>query len=273
MLPPRTCRRPSRRASANCRNMPPPPTLSKVNPADYGIIYIALTANNIPLTQLDEYAETRVARASPDPGVAQVKVFGSYKYAARIYMNPYALAARGLTLDMFTAPSRATTPTCPPGLSTAEPPPTQCRATASSRMPRPTTRWWWPTRTARRCISAMWAKPSTASSRTGSSPPLPTSQAATANAARRHALGQAPARRQYSGGLPGGPCTDAGAHARGSRRCRRSSLLQPSRLRQGSISDVRTTLLLAIVLVVGVIFVFLRNLRATLISAWRCPPR
>jgi HAE1 family hydrophobic/amphiphilic exporter-1 len=82
------------------QGMPSPPTLSKVNPADNGIVYIALTANNIPLTQLDEYAETRVAtRIAQVPGVAQVLVFGSYKFAARIYLNPYSLEARGLTLD------------------------------------------------------------------------------------------------------------------------------------------------------------------------------
>ncbi|HEX3950133.1 MAG TPA: efflux RND transporter permease subunit [Steroidobacteraceae bacterium] len=82
------------------QGMPSPPTLSKVNPADYGIMYIALTAKNLPLTQLDEYAETRIAtRIAQVPGVAQVQVFGSYKYAARIYLNPYALAARGLTLE------------------------------------------------------------------------------------------------------------------------------------------------------------------------------
>jgi HAE1 family hydrophobic/amphiphilic exporter-1 len=55
-----------------------PPVLSKVNPADYGIMYLALTADTIPLTRLDEYAETRVAqRISQVPGVAQVLVFGS----------------------------------------------------------------------------------------------------------------------------------------------------------------------------------------------------
>jgi HAE1 family hydrophobic/amphiphilic exporter-1 len=82
------------------QGMPSPPTLSKVNPADYGFMYIALTAKNLPLTQLDEYAETRIAtRIAQVPGVAQVQVFGSYKYAARIYLNPYALAARGLTLE------------------------------------------------------------------------------------------------------------------------------------------------------------------------------
>jgi hydrophobic/amphiphilic exporter-1 (mainly G- bacteria), HAE1 family len=96
--------------------MPSPPTLSKVNPADYGIMYIALTANGLPLTQLDEYAETRVAaRIAQVPGVAQVLVFGSYKYAARIYLNPYALAARGLTLDMVSGAIQANNANLPTG--------------------------------------------------------------------------------------------------------------------------------------------------------------
>lgn len=85
-------------------NMPTPPTLSKVNPADFGIVYLALTADTLPLTELDEYAETRVAPLiSQVPGVAQVQVFGSYQYATRIFLNPYALSARGLTLDMVSA--------------------------------------------------------------------------------------------------------------------------------------------------------------------------
>ncbi|MBU6469972.1 MAG: efflux RND transporter permease subunit [Gammaproteobacteria bacterium] len=81
-------------------NMPTPPTLRKVNPADYSVVYLALTAQHIPLTQLDQYAETIVAeRLSMIPGVAQVNVFGSHKYAVRLYMNPYALAARNLSLN------------------------------------------------------------------------------------------------------------------------------------------------------------------------------
>src|SRR3569833_455142 len=76
-----------------------PPSLRKANPADFAIIYIALTAEQLPRTELDEYAETRVAQQiSTIPGVAQVLVFGSYKYAVRLYMNPYALAARNLSL-------------------------------------------------------------------------------------------------------------------------------------------------------------------------------
>jgi len=80
-------------------NMPSPPSLRKVNPADFAIIYLALSADQLPLTQLDEYAETRVAQQiSTIPGVAQVLVFGSQKYAVRLHMNPYAMAARNLSL-------------------------------------------------------------------------------------------------------------------------------------------------------------------------------
>ncbi|WP_028079455.1 efflux RND transporter permease subunit [Solimonas soli] len=75
------------------------PTLRKVNPADSPIMFIAMSATTIPLTQLDEFAETRVAdRLSQVDGVAQVVVYGSKKYAARLYLNPQALNARGLSL-------------------------------------------------------------------------------------------------------------------------------------------------------------------------------
>ncbi|MGH8426800.1 MAG: efflux RND transporter permease subunit [Gammaproteobacteria bacterium] len=80
--------------------MPSLPTLRKVNPGDYSIIYIAFTAKDLSLTTLDEFAETRVAqRLATLPGVAQVNVWGSKKYAVRIYINPYALNARGLSLN------------------------------------------------------------------------------------------------------------------------------------------------------------------------------
>jgi HAE1 family hydrophobic/amphiphilic exporter-1 len=77
-----------------------PPTLRKVNPADFTIIYIAVSAPNLPLQQLHEYAETNIAqRLSTVNGVAQVLVFGAQKYAVRVYVNPEALAKRGLGLD------------------------------------------------------------------------------------------------------------------------------------------------------------------------------
>ncbi|MGH8444734.1 MAG: efflux RND transporter permease subunit, partial [Solimonas sp.] len=80
-------------------DMPQDPTLRKVNPADSPILFLAMSATTIPLTTLDEFAETRVAdRLSQLDGVAQVVVYGAKKYAARLYLNPQALNARGLSL-------------------------------------------------------------------------------------------------------------------------------------------------------------------------------
>ena len=77
-----------------------PPTLRKVNPSDFTIIFFAVSAPHLPLQQLNEYAETNIAqRLSTINGVSQVLVFGSQKYAVRVYVNPEALAKRGLGLD------------------------------------------------------------------------------------------------------------------------------------------------------------------------------
>lgn len=79
--------------------LPQDPTLRKVNPADSSIIYIVMTATTVPMTTLDDFAESRVAdRLSQVEGVAQVQVFGPKKYAARLYVNPLALNTRGLSL-------------------------------------------------------------------------------------------------------------------------------------------------------------------------------
>ena len=70
-------------------NMPTPPTFTKVNPADQPIIFVVLTSKLVPLYTLDEYAETRVAqRISTISGVAQVQVLGQQKYAVHVQMDP-----------------------------------------------------------------------------------------------------------------------------------------------------------------------------------------
>lgn len=80
--------------------MPNPPTIRKVNPATAPILFLALTADHLPMTTLDEYAETYIAqRLSMVNGVAEVNVFGSQQYAVRIKLNPHALASRGLGVD------------------------------------------------------------------------------------------------------------------------------------------------------------------------------
>ncbi len=81
-------------------NMPSPPTFRKVNPADSPILYLALTSATLPLSTVDEYAETLLGeQISMVPGVAQVGVFGSMKYAVRIQLDPNQLAARRIGID------------------------------------------------------------------------------------------------------------------------------------------------------------------------------
>jgi hydrophobic/amphiphilic exporter-1 (mainly G- bacteria), HAE1 family len=82
------------------KDMPSPPSFRKVNPAAQAILYLALTSATLPLSSLDEYGETVMAqRISMVSGVAQVSVYGSQKYAVRIQLNPNSLANKGIGLD------------------------------------------------------------------------------------------------------------------------------------------------------------------------------
>ncbi len=81
-------------------DMPAPPTVQKVNPADQPILFVALTSATISPQTVDDYAETVIApRVSTLSGVAQVSVFGSMKYAVRIQLDPSELATRGVGID------------------------------------------------------------------------------------------------------------------------------------------------------------------------------
>ena len=85
-------------------SMPTPPTFQKVNPADQPILYLALASATLPLYVVDEYAQTMMAqRISTISGVAQVQVFGSQKYAVRVQVDPSALASRGIGIDEVAA--------------------------------------------------------------------------------------------------------------------------------------------------------------------------
>jgi len=82
------------------QGMPSPPSYQKVNPADKPVLYLGLSSPTLPLSQVDEYAETYLAeRISMISGVAQVVVYGSQKYAVRIQIDPQALAYRGIGID------------------------------------------------------------------------------------------------------------------------------------------------------------------------------
>ena len=84
-------------------DLPTPPTYQKVNPADQPILYIAMTGPTLPMSSLDEYGQTLMAQQiSMVNGVAQVQVFGAQKYAVRIWLNPTALASRGIGINEVT---------------------------------------------------------------------------------------------------------------------------------------------------------------------------
>src|SRR5512147_1147348 len=70
------------------QDMPTPPSYQKVNPADQPVLYLALSSPSLPLSEVNEYADTVIApRISMINGVAQVSVFGSQKYAVRVKLS------------------------------------------------------------------------------------------------------------------------------------------------------------------------------------------
>lgn len=85
-------------------NMPSPPVYQKVNPADQPILFIAVKSAVLPLSTVNEYADTFIAqRISMIKGVAQVQVFGSQKFAVRIQLDPRSLAAKQIGIDEVAA--------------------------------------------------------------------------------------------------------------------------------------------------------------------------
>jgi hydrophobe/amphiphile efflux-1 (HAE1) family protein len=82
------------------KDLPNPPTYKKVNPADFPVLIYAIYSDAIPVYRLDDYAYTILAQQlSTVPGVSQVSVFGQKQYAARVEINPSALAAHGVGLE------------------------------------------------------------------------------------------------------------------------------------------------------------------------------
>jgi HAE1 family hydrophobic/amphiphilic exporter-1 len=81
-------------------DMPNPPSYQKVNPADFPVLFLSLGSSILPLSAVHEYADTFVAqRISMISGVAQVQVYGAQKYAVRAQLDPKALATRSIGID------------------------------------------------------------------------------------------------------------------------------------------------------------------------------
>ncbi len=81
-------------------DLPNPPIYSKTNPADAPILTLALTSTTVPLTQIEDFADTRFAqKISQLPGVGFVNISGGQKPAVRVQVNPTALSSYGLTME------------------------------------------------------------------------------------------------------------------------------------------------------------------------------
>ena len=80
--------------------MTTPPFFRKVNPGDFPVLYISMRSDTMPLSAINDYAETLLApQISQLPGVAQVLVYGAQKFAVRVQADPVAAAARNISLD------------------------------------------------------------------------------------------------------------------------------------------------------------------------------
>jgi HAE1 family hydrophobic/amphiphilic exporter-1 len=94
-----------------------PPSVRKQNPSAAPVLMLALTSTTMSLTDLDEFAETNIAQhLSTIDGVAQVNVFGASKYAVRVQLDPEQLASRGIGVSQVAAAVRANNVMIPTGV-------------------------------------------------------------------------------------------------------------------------------------------------------------
>jgi HAE1 family hydrophobic/amphiphilic exporter-1 len=246
-------------------NMPSPPSFHKVNPADAPILYLTLTSATVPLSELDEYGEVMMAqRISTVSGVAQVQVYGPQKYAVRIQLDPRALAARGIGIDEAAAAVEDANVNLPTGVLYG--PLTSFTVQATGQL-----------------MSAAAYKPVIVAYRNGSPVRLGDLGNVIDSVENDKAAAWYNAERSISLAIFKQPGTNTVAVASEVRR------LLPSFQRQlpaaaslhvlydrsvsikESVNDVRFTLVLTLGLVVMVIFLFLRNLSATVIPSLALP--
>ncbi len=250
--------------------MPAPPRYRKVNPADQSIVIIALTSPTLPLSQLDEYGETFLAqRISSVPGVAQVQVFGSQKHAVRIQLDPLQLASRGLGIDEVARAISAANPNLPtgtlqgPSTATTIQPSSQLTHAADYQRLVVASRNGSPVRLAEigRAIDSVENDQSAAWYYT---PALGIQRAIVLGVQRQPGTNTVEVARAVLAVLPE-------VQAQLPASVRAEVLFDRSTSVRESVHDVQLTLLLTMVLVVAVIFVFLRSGRATLIPALALP--
>ena len=98
------------------KNLPSPPTYRKVNPADSPVLILAVSSDVLPITQVDEFADTMLAQQiSQMPGVSQVNIGGEQKPAIRIQVDPARIASLGLSLEDIRTVAATATVNAPKG--------------------------------------------------------------------------------------------------------------------------------------------------------------
>jgi len=94
-----------------------PPSYRKVNPADAPVMLMALTSPSLGLAELNDYAENLISPSlSTLDGVAQIQIYGQKRYAVRIRVNPNLLTARNISLDELMAALRSANANSPVGV-------------------------------------------------------------------------------------------------------------------------------------------------------------
>lgn len=246
-------------------DMPAPPSFRKINPAESPILVLAAYSETLPHSKVDEYADTLIAqRLSTILGVAQVDLNGSQKYAVRIKVDPRELAARGIGIDEVEAAIREANSNAATGELDAGTKSRTIETTGQLREARDFRRLivsyrnGFPVRleqiatvldSVERSKNLSWYN-----NTRGVVLAIQKQPGANTVAVIDRIREVLPA---YQAQLPGGMSLDV--------------LYDRSTSIRESLRDVQFTLVLAVILVVLVIFLFLRNLRATLIPSATIP--
>jgi HAE1 family hydrophobic/amphiphilic exporter-1 len=247
------------------QGMPTPPTYKKVNPADRAILYLGLSSSTLPLSTVDSYAETQLAeRISMITGVAQVQVWGAQKYAVRVQLDPRALAAHDIGIDEVSQAVKAGNVDMPTGTLYGMNQSFTVRASGQ-------------------LLDAGAYRPLIVTYRKGSPVRLGDLGHVIDSVENNKVAGWINGERGIVLGIERQPGTNTVEVINNIRKIlpafradlpaaiTLSTLYDRSQTVRSSVNDVQSTLMLTVFLVVMVIFVFLRNLSATIIPSLALP--
>ena len=246
-------------------DMPSPPSYRKVNPADQPILYMAVWSDNLPLSTVGEYADTLMAqRMSMVSGVAQVSVYGLQKYAVRVQLDPKALATRGIGIDEVSQAIQQSNVNLPTGTLYGEHKAFTVQATGQ-------------------LTEAAAYRPLIVAYRNGSPVRLEQLGRVIDSVENDKAANWYNAHRSMTLAIQRQPGTNTvevvdnirqllpGFRAEIPPSIQMATLFDRSDSIRDSVNDVQFTLYLALCLVILIIFVFLRNLSATIIPSLALP--